>query len=120
MNKDACNAKALGLRVKEYRIQMGYTQEELANFVDVGVSHISNIEVGNTTPSLPTLINLANTLCVTADRLLCDSLTEASDTYAKECSEIFKDCDIYEMKFLNELLKSGLQIYRNDKQRRNE
>lgn len=112
--------KSLGKRVKEHRSRNGLTQEELSVLVNVGVSHISNIEVGNTTPSLSTLVNLANSLHVTVDSLLCDSLTEARAAYSRESFEIFKDCDIYEIKFLNELLKSGLQIYRNDKQRRNE
>ena len=36
--------KAIGLKIKERRQQLGITQEHIANVLEVNPSHISNIE----------------------------------------------------------------------------
>lgn len=112
------DTKALGLRIKEYRLKNELTQEKLAEMIGVGVSHISNLEVGNTTPSLSTFINLAIALHVSTDSLLCDSLRESQPTGNEKNLVIVEACDDFEARFLTELMKSSLQVYRNDRKRR--
>lgn len=59
--------KAIGLRIKERRQQLGITQEYIANTLDVNPSHISNIECGRANPSLTALVKIANILQCSVD-----------------------------------------------------
>lgn len=59
--------KAIGLKIKERRQELGITQEHIANMLDVNPSHVSNIECGRANPSLTALIKIANTLQCSVD-----------------------------------------------------
>ena len=41
---------SLGVRIKYYRQEKGYTQKQLGEFVGVGESTIRNYELGNRVP----------------------------------------------------------------------
>lgn len=59
--------KAIGLKIKERRQELGITQEHIANMLDVNPSHVSNIECGRANPSLTALVKIANTLQCSVD-----------------------------------------------------
>ena len=44
--------KSIGTRIRAVRQEKKLTQEQLAEAVGVGVTHISHIETGNSVPSL--------------------------------------------------------------------
>lgn len=54
----------LGLRIKELRIKRGLSQAELAKFVGVTASTISQVEANIIYPSLPALLKMAEVLAV--------------------------------------------------------
>ena len=60
----------LGRRLQQTRETRGYTQELLAELLDVGVQHVSNIERGVTGISLSALARVCDVLDVSADFLL--------------------------------------------------
>ena len=59
--------KAIGLKIKERRQELGITQEHIANMLDVNPSHVSNIECGRANPSLTALVKIANILQCSVD-----------------------------------------------------
>lgn len=61
------NFKAIGVKIKERRQELGITQEYVANMLDVNPSHISNIECGRANPSLTALVEIANILQCSVD-----------------------------------------------------
>lgn len=61
---------SLGNRIREARKQAGLTQEELAERIGVSRTAISRFELGEIEPSLRNLSALAESLNVSADRLL--------------------------------------------------
>ena len=67
--------KAIGLKIKERRQQLGITQEHIANVLDVNPSHISNIECGRTNPSLTALVKIANILECSVDYFISGEYT---------------------------------------------
>lgn len=69
--------EALGLRIRNRRKSLKMTQEELASASDVSTSYIGHIERGLKHCSLETLIAICNTLKISPDFLLRDSLGEA-------------------------------------------
>ena len=92
---------AIGRHIREKRLERGLSQEKLAELSDVGVTHISHIETGNTIPSLKTFLAIANALGVTTDLLLCDSLHNARGIFgtAGHCME---DCSEEEVRIITD------------------
>ncbi len=64
----------LGRRVRKQRIAAGWTQEKLAEQINVCTSFVGHVERGSRKASLETLVNIANTLNVSLDYLMAGSL----------------------------------------------
>ena len=64
------NCIALGKRICFYRLKFNITQEKLAALTNCSREYIAYLESGTKTPSLPTLIDLANVLHISVDDLL--------------------------------------------------
>ena len=60
----------IGQRIRKYRKQMNFSQEELAEKIGISTTHMSHIETGSTKLSLPVLVELAKSLNVKTDSLL--------------------------------------------------
>lgn len=67
--------KAIGLKIKERRQQLGITQEHIANVLEVNTSRISNIECGRANPSLTALVKIANILECSVDYFISGEYT---------------------------------------------
>ncbi len=76
----------LGLKVKEFRKQKKFTQEQLSEMVGVDNGYISKLEVGQNFPSLKTLEKIAKALDV-------------------ELYELFHYTDIKDKNFKDEIIK---------------
>lgn len=71
--------KAIGLKIKERRKELGITQERIANILDVNPSHISNVECGRANPSLTALVKIANILECSVDYFISGEYTYKID-----------------------------------------
>ena len=65
----------MGDRIKETRRKHHWTQDQLAEKVDVSLEYISEIERGLKTPSMQVFIKLVEVLDVSADYLLRDTVS---------------------------------------------
>ena len=63
-------SKILGANIRNYRKQIGLTQEKLAEAIEKSVNYIGMIERGEKVPSLKTFILIANALGASTDVLL--------------------------------------------------
>lgn len=54
--------RMLGKRLKEIRVNRGYTQESLAEKAGVTANYLSRVEAGRCYPSLDCLVNIASIL----------------------------------------------------------
>lgn len=107
--------KAIGKRIKIARIRTNLTQETVADKIGVTPQHVSNIETGNSSVSLTTLVAIANLLNVSVDELLCDTVLKSKPVFVKEADEIFSDCNDYEVRVLVDVLKATKNSMRNVK-----
>ena len=98
--------KAIGKRIKIARINQNMTQETVADKIGVTPQHVSNIETGNSSVSLTTLVAIANLLKVSADELLCDTILISKPVFEKEAQELFNDCNEYEIRVLVDVMKA--------------
>ena len=71
------NYKRLGEKIKKERLANSLTQAKLAEKVEISPTFLGQIERGERVPSLETVVNIAITLNITIDELLCE--TELSD-----------------------------------------
>ena len=55
----------IGVRIKDIRNRKGFTQEELAEKIDINPKYLSSIERGKENPTLNTLIKLSESLDIT-------------------------------------------------------
>lgn len=65
----------MGDRIKETRKKRAFTQEQLAEKLDISVEYVSQIERGLKIPSMQIFIKLVELLDVSADYLLRDSIS---------------------------------------------
>ncbi len=96
--------RALGTRIRTVRQSRKMTQEQLANIVGVGVTHISHIETGNTVPSLQVLIDIINALQCSADELLCLEVEKAAPRYHNWMVDLVSDCNEREIKLITDMV----------------
>ena len=66
----------IGRRIKELRVSRGYSQEKLAEELDISVVYVSQIERGIKSPSLSIFIKIAECLQTSTDYLLRDEIKE--------------------------------------------
>lgn len=77
--------KQFGMRIREARKKMGYTQFQLAEKLGISENFLGDIERGTKLLSIEKLILIANVLKVSLDSLLADSL----NTYIGESEEMY-------------------------------
>lgn len=60
----------IGKRIQSRRKQQGYTQEQLAEMMNVSIQMVSNLERGNKAIRIDNLINLSQILDISTDYIL--------------------------------------------------
>lgn len=104
--------KFLGARLRAARQERKITQEQLAEMVGVGVTHISHIETGNSIPSVQVLVDIVNALQCSADELLCMEISRARPSLNNWLGDLVADCTEDEIKLITDMvtaLKASLR-----------
>ena len=89
------NYEQLGSRIKENRCKKGLSQSALAEYADVSVPYISQIETGKKKIGLERIIAIVAALNVSVDYLLTDRMKEI---------DLLNDCSCYEKRIITEAL----------------
>ena len=103
---------SIGMNIKNARMKKGFSQEQLAEILDITNTHISYLETDTKSPSLDMLIKIANALDVSADDLLVGELTHTSSPVGKELHAILQDCNHDEREMLIQILKFMKELFR--------
>ena len=96
----------IGNRIRAERNKQNISQEKLAEMVDVGTTHISHIETGNTIPSIKTFIAIINALNLSSDELLRNHIKKAKHIFEGELAEIINDCSDEEARIITDTAKA--------------
>ena len=94
------NKKLLGKRIKELRKNAGYTQEKLAELIDIETSSLSGIESGRHFPSLPTIEKIANTLNIEMKTLFDFNHLQPVDKMKADIVNNIDKLDEHKIKFI--------------------
>ena len=80
--------KKLGRRIREERQNLGLTQAELAEDIDISDTYMGAIERGERSLTLDTLVRLVNRLGVTVDYMLTDSVEDNNANITEQFKQI--------------------------------
>lgn len=97
--------KPIGKRIQECRRALGITQADLADKLDISVSHMSSIETGRANFGVETLMKITEILSVSADSLLRTDIPEVSAIYASDINDLLKDCSAEEIDSMMAMLR---------------
>ena len=103
----------LGKRIKTARLAAGLTQEQLAERVNLSSGHCAHVERGTTKVSLSALVDMANALNTTPDKLLIDNNYQATPHLLAEAQELFEDCnpdEIYVILQVATAIKKSIRV----------
>lgn len=106
---------SIGQKVKQIRLRKGVTQEQLAEAVGVGVTHISHLETGSGTVSLKVFLAIVNYLECSADEILCKEIHTARPIVDNWLVELVADCDPTEIKIIADTVVTLKQTLRKNK-----
>lgn len=98
---------AIGQRIRKIRKLKGMSQENLAERVDISVTHMSHIETGNTKLSLEVFAALAEALGARADELLFGEQGLKTEPAAKEIADVLSRCSAKEMCIISDIIKAA-------------
>jgi transcriptional regulator with XRE-family HTH domain len=82
------NYERLGQRIREERLKLNLTQSQLAEDVDISDTYVGQIERGERSLTLDTLVRLVNRLGVSIDYLLKDSVATTDDGILNQFRQI--------------------------------
>lgn len=81
--------KDIGYRISTRRKQLNYTQEQIAEKMDVSIQMVSNLERGNKAIKIENLIKLCTILDVSSDYILTGNHTDGDlDILSKKLSQL--------------------------------
>lgn len=93
---------AIGQRIRQLRRERGLSQENLAEYAEISITHMSHIETASTKLSLPVLAALGKALSVSTDYLLYGGGAGAHE----EVDAILDSCSERQLQILAEVVRS--------------
>ncbi len=100
------NKKKLGLKIKELRKRKGFTQEQLAELINMEQNSISVIESGRNFPTLGTLEKIAQILDVNLSDFFNYDYIDDIETIKASTKDIIRKMDDNQIRQLFKYVKS--------------
>lgn len=85
------NKTDLGIRLRQARLQKGYTQHQLAEKAQISLVYLGEVERGKKMPSLNSFIRIVEALGISADYILRDELPSGEAYVFDELTEKLRD-----------------------------
>ena len=104
--KMALDYEVIGRRLKEARLSKNYTQEELAEQLDISVAFLSRVERGNSHINLKRLNELCGLLDVSEGYVLSGASSNSENYLDKEFAELLKKCSTEKQRLIYNVAKT--------------
>lgn len=108
MKKDEMN-QIIGKTLKKHRIKNGYTQEQVAEKINLAPKYISQIERGISSGTIETLIKFCNLYDISTDAVLSPLLNASIKESEKEYNKNFKKLCQRDQKAIENLIEYYLK-----------
>ena len=96
--------KVLGKKIKQSRLSKKYTQEYVAESIDISIDLLRNLENSRNIGSVPTLLNLCNFLNISPNFLFSELLTFKEDTLDTFLSSTIKSISNDDKELLKQII----------------
>lgn len=101
----ALDYKLIGSRIHDARINKGFTQEVLAEKLDVSIAFLSRVERGTTEINLKRLSQICALLDVTEGEILNGSSSTSKSYLNSDFSGLLKSCPPEKLKLIYDISK---------------
>lgn len=105
----------VGSRIKQARKKAHLSQVQLAEKLNISVSHMSDIETGSTNFSIEIFMRITEVLQVSADHLLRTDIPQVAAINNREVDSILKGCTPDEIDSLLKMLREMKDALKNAK-----
>lgn len=95
----------IGERLRKARLARGFTQEKLAEKLDLSVAFLSRVERGNAHINLTRLSEICSILGLSEGDILNGSSSNASDYMQRDFSSLLKKCSPEKQKLIYNIAK---------------
>ena len=95
----------IGERLKKARLAKGFTQEQIAEKLDLSVAFLSRVERGNAHINLTRLSQLCSIYGISEGEILNGTSSNSSDYMQKEFSTLLKNCSPETQKLIYNVAK---------------
>lgn len=97
--------ECLGEHIRSSRLKKGYSQEDLAELLDITPTHVKHIESGHRKPSVEVLFELADILNLSLDNLIFQTESTQSKTI-RQIENILPKCSQRDLNVVLDILHS--------------
>lgn len=105
--------KKIGVRIKQLRVQHGWSQSELAHMVGCSDNHMSHIETGTKKISLSLLLKFSFVFETSIDYFLLDTPFARPDAVISfDLARKLEDCEPQTLLAINQTIDSFLELQR--------
>lgn len=101
----ALDYKLIGSRLKQARQKKKYTQEKLAEELDVSIAFLSRVECGTLDISLKRLSQICDLFGISEGEILNGTSTTSSNYLNEDLVSLLKNCPPEKLKLIYELAK---------------
>lgn len=102
-------AERLGYKLRKLRKASGLTQEALAEYLDVTVSYVGQLERGERHPSLDTIEKISKSLNLPVHDLLNDDESSPQDVWIKRYATLLRKCTPRQLAAMYDMIQAFLQ-----------
>ena len=95
----------IGKNINKYRTNMKLTREQLAEKSHITASHLYQLEIGNSVPSIITIIDICNALNITIAQITDNLLYENVNKFTELISSNFNKLSEKDKKTIIQLIK---------------
>ncbi len=98
----------LAAQIKSSRMRMGYSQEQLAEMLDITPTHVKHLEGGHRRPSVELLFALAQILHFSVDQIIFPMASQKEEI-RMQINNLLADCTENEHRIVLDLILSMLR-----------
>lgn len=106
-------SRELGGRIREARKTRNMSQAELAEKLNISLSHMSDIETGKSNFGVDILMRITEVLQISADKLLRTDVPPVNAVYAEEITDLLEGCTPAEKAAILSTLKNMKAAFHN-------
>ena len=101
--------KSIGQKLKAERKRIGWTQEEVAEAIEISPAYVGHLERAERSMSLDTLIHLCNFYHITIDYLLSDTLSPQGDNIETQIAALLKGKNPQQKTAILDIVKTAIR-----------